>query len=166
MRTGIRVAVAILFLLSRPAVGESYRGFPTPEGIRALALASIRGTIPVYRSPGVKRAEATDLQALLILVDKIVGTVLYMARTGAFPQGTVLISILFYAFAVTSLELERARKSRSAQCNVETESNANVGNQSGPGKFHAVPAVGCQLRRELQPTERPPRVSVGASGAK
>jgi len=65
MCTGIQVAIAVLFVLSRTAVGQAYGGFPTPQGIQALAADSISGTILVYRSPGVTRVEATELQALM-----------------------------------------------------------------------------------------------------
>jgi hypothetical protein len=65
MRTSTLVAIAILFLPCRPAVGQAYPGFTTSQGIHALALDSVGGTIRVYRSPGVTRADAIELQALM-----------------------------------------------------------------------------------------------------
>ena len=62
MRISIRVAVPAFFILSGAAAGQDYRGFPTPESIRPLALFPIRGTVPVYRSAGISKAEAAGLQ--------------------------------------------------------------------------------------------------------
>ncbi len=60
-----RVALGIILAFNSRIFAQSPPGFPTPEGIRELRVARIDGTIPIYRSRGVTKAEAADLQVLM-----------------------------------------------------------------------------------------------------
>jgi hypothetical protein len=65
LRLTIRVALGIILLFNSRIFAQSPPGFPTPEGIRKLRVARIDGTIPIYRSRGITKAEAADLQVLM-----------------------------------------------------------------------------------------------------